>query len=69
MHYESIEDELNIDGGKHVLAMFLNKEVFWMNNKTIIEFGFRIIWRIMEISEGVIRLGRDNTLLDIHNSS
>jgi len=24
-----------------------------MNNKTIIEFGFRIIWRIMEISEGV----------------
>ena len=29
-----------------------------MNNKTIIEFGFRIIWRIMEISEGVIRRGR-----------
>ena len=28
-----------------------------MNNKTIIEFGFPIIWRIMEISEGVIRLG------------
>ena len=54
VHYESIEDELNIDGGKHVLAMFLNKEAFWMNNKTIIEFGFRIIWRIMEISEGVI---------------
>ena len=51
------EDELNIDGGKHVLAMFLNKELFWMNDNTIIEFGFRIIWRIMEISEGVIRLG------------
>ena len=48
--------------------MFLNKELFWMNNKTIIEFGFRIIWRIMEISEGVIRRGR-NTLLDLHNSS
>ena len=31
-----------------------------MNNKTIIEFGFRIIWRIMAISEGVIRRGRDN---------
>ena len=28
-----------------------------MNNKPIIEFGFRIILRIMEISEGVIRLG------------
>ena len=36
-----------------------------MNNKAIIEFAFRIIWRIMEISEGVIR----NTLLDLHNSS
>ena len=31
-----------------------------MNNKAIIEFVFRIIWRIMEISEGVIR----NTLLE-----
>ena len=68
MRYESIEDELNIDGGKHVLAMFLNKELFWMNNETVIEFGFGIIWRIMEISEGVIRRGR-NTLLDLHNSS
>ena len=27
-----------------------------MNNKTIIEYGFRIIWRIMEIEEGVTRL-------------
>ena len=36
-----------------------------MNNKTIIEFCFRIIWRIMKISKGVI----DNTLLDLHNSS
>ena len=48
--------------------MFLNFELFWMNYETIIEFGFRIIWRIMEISEGVIHLG-DNTLLDLHNSS
>ena len=29
-----------------------------MKNKTMIEFGFRIIQRIMEISEGVIRRGR-----------
>ena len=28
VHYESIEDELNINGGKHVLAMYLNKELF-----------------------------------------
>ena len=27
-----------------------------MNNKTIIEFDFRVIWRIMKISEGVMRL-------------
>ena len=33
-----------------------------MNNKTIIEFGFRIIWRIIEVSEGGI-------FLDLHNSS
>ena len=31
-----------------------------MNNKTITKFGFRIVWRIMEISEGVIRLGLRN---------
>ena len=27
----TIEDELNMDAGKHVLAMFLNKELFWIN--------------------------------------
>ena len=51
----TIEDELNIDGGKYVLALFLNYELFWIYNKTIIEFGFRITWRIMEISEDVIQ--------------
>ena len=25
----TIEDELNIDAGKHVLAMFSNQELFW----------------------------------------
>ena len=53
----TIEDELNIDVGKHVLASW-NWELFWMNNKTIIEFGFRIMWRTTEISEGIIRRGR-----------
>ena len=28
-----------------------------MNNKAIIEFGFRRIWRILQFSEGVIHLG------------
>ena len=32
-----------------------------MNNKTIDEFGFRIIWRIMDISEGVIHISSDDT--------
>ena len=39
-------------------SLFLNLELFWRNNKTIIEFGFCRIWRILQISEG------DNTRLD-----
>ena len=35
----------------------------------IIEFGLRIIWRIMEISEAVICQAQFNTLPDLHNSS
>ena len=35
-----------------------NGEIFWMNNKSIIEFSFRRIWRILQISESVIHLGR-----------
>ena len=34
-----------------------NGEIFWMNNKAIIEFGFRRIRRILQISESVIHLG------------
>ena len=36
---------------------FKNESIFWMNNKAIIEFGFRRISRILQISEGVIHLG------------
>ena len=32
-----------IDAGEHVLAMFLNKELFLMNNKAINAFSFRKI--------------------------
>ena len=28
----------------------LSEEIFWMNNKAVIEFGFRRIWRILQIS-------------------
>ena len=48
---QSLEESLR--GGKHVKDL----KIFWMNNKTIIEFGFRRIWRIMQISEDVIHLG------------
>ena len=33
-------------------------ELFWRNNKTIIEFSFPRIWRILQIEEGVVHLGR-----------
>ena len=36
---------------------FTSLKIFWMNNKAIIEFGFRRIWRILQISEGFIHLG------------
>ena len=32
-----------IDAGEHVVTMFLNYELFWMNNKAINAFGFRRI--------------------------
>ena len=40
-----------------------------MNNKTIVEFAFRMIRRIMLISEDVIHIGQDNILLDLQNPS
>ena len=46
-------------------------EIFWMNNKTIIQFGFCMMWRIMQISGAVIHLSLhlDNSLLNLYNSS
>ena len=39
-------------------SLFLNLELFWRNNKTIIEFAFRWIWRVLpQIEEGVGGLG------------
>ena len=45
-----------------------------MNNKSVNEFGFCRIWRIIEISEGVIHLGlrprwiTPSAVFDLHNS-
>ena len=36
---------------------FKNGEIFLMNNKAIIVFAFRRIWRILQFSEGAIPLG------------
>ena len=36
-------EEISLRGGKLVK----NFIIFWMNNKTIIEFGFRMMWRIL----------------------
>ena len=64
---QSLEESLR--GGKLVKDL----EIFWMNNKIIIEFGFRMMWKIMQISENVIhpRLKAEvhNSLLKLHNSS
>ena len=40
------------------ISLVLDYELFWMNNKTIIKFCFYIVWRIMEILDGVIPLGQ-----------
>ena len=48
---QSLEESLS--GGKLVK----NLKIFWMIDKTIIEFGFRLMWGIMQISEDVIHLG------------
>ena len=47
---QAIEDELFIDGGKHVIACFKLEIILneWYIYKTV----FRIIWRIVEIAEG-----------------
>ena len=39
-----------------------------MNNKAIIEFGFRRIWRILQIEEGAFHRGRQHPL-DLQKSS
>ena len=43
----------------NMFSLFLNLDLFWMNKKAIIEFGFR---RIMQIEEGVIHLGRSTSI-------
>ena len=45
---QSFEESLR--RGKHVK----NLEIIWMNIKTIIEFGFPMMWRMIWVSEDVI---------------
>ena len=37
--------EERLRGGK----LFKNWEIFWMNNRTIIELGFRMVWGFMQL--------------------
>ena len=62
--------EKTLQGG----SLVQNLETFWIINKTVIEFGFRRIWRIINAdlqcylprpSASVL----DNILLDLYNSS
>ena len=48
---QSLEESLA--GG----GLVKNLKIFWMNDKTIIEFGFRMMWGIMQISKDVTHLG------------
>ena len=61
--------EESLQGG-----FFISLEIFWMNNKTIVEFGFCIMWRV----KNCVDLAGcyppqplssvNNILLDLHNS-
>ena len=42
---------------REMAKLIRNEEIFWMNNKAIFEFGFRRIWKILEILKDVIHLG------------
>ena len=63
--------EKSLRGG----SLVQNLETFWMINKTVIEFGFRRMWRIINADLGECYPPRpsasvDNILLDLrHNSS
>ena len=56
-----------------IFSLFLKLELFWMNNKAITEFGYRRIWKILQILESVIHpppsASVDNTFLELQNSS
>ena len=58
-----MEDELNIDAGKDVLAMFLNWELFWWIIKQLMNSAF------VGYEEFSRSTSADNTLLHLHNSS
>ena len=62
--------EKSLRGG----SLVQNLETVWMINKTVIEIGFRRMWRIINADLGECYPPRpsasvDNILLDLHNSS
>ena len=67
--------EQSLWGGK-LVSLLKNLEIYWMNNiKQLLNDRLSMLWRIMQISEDVVHLGRgecpgmDDVLLDLQNSS
>ena len=64
----TIKDELNINGGTHVLAVFKLRIIFEWIVKQLLDLAFASyeeLWR----SRGELSALADNTLLDLHDSS
>lgn len=57
-----LENLKSIGVNRACFSLFLNQELLWMNYRSIIGFGSRMIRRIMVILEST-----DNTLFDLHN--
>ena len=48
IHGFQVASDFSLNPTKPYLKKFLRAlEIFWMNNKAIIELGFRMIWRII----------------------
>ena len=64
---EFAELQTNEDGARQAgLSLFLNYESFWMNNQSIIGIGFLMIWRIIQISKGVVHLYNSSVHTQLH---
>ena len=60
--------QTNEDGTRQAcLSLFLSYESFWMNDQSIIGIGFLMIWRIIQISKGVVHLHNSSVHTQLHS--